>query len=174
MARCAVILCAHRIRAEFMALGSSSGASQPCRRLPCLLYQADFLYVGRIGMPYPCVESPVPSQNVYAFGFVEAGHLWLATSNDARTVVAQGQYYLLTPEQAHSHELNGNPRTLFINFPPSRVAAVRDELGQAGSLPAAGPMIHSADRHVRATLSTITEEATYPSSGTRLMMESLS
>jgi AraC-like DNA-binding protein len=160
--------------AEFLKLGSSTGASQSSGRLPCLLYQADFLYVGRIGTPYPCFESPVPNQNVYAFGFVEAGHLWLSTPKDARSVVAQGQYYLLTPDQEHSHELNGNPRTLFINFPPSRVDAVREELGNASTVPSPGPIIHSADRQVRATLNTITEEATYPSSGTRLMMESLS
>jgi hypothetical protein len=82
------------MRAEFLKLGSSTGASQSSGRLPCLLYQADFLYVGRIGTPYPCFESPVPNRNVYAFGFVEAGHLWLSTRKDARSVVAQGQYYL--------------------------------------------------------------------------------
>ncbi len=101
--------------AEFLKLGSSTGASQSSGRLPCLLYQADFLYVGRIGTPYPCFESPVPNQNVYAFGFVEAGHLWLSTRKDALGSRAGS---VLSPyaHQEHSHELNGNPRTLFINI----------------------------------------------------------
>ena len=153
---------------------ASTPSAQSNTRLPCLLYQADFLYVGRFGMPFPCVERPVPHGNGYAFGFVEAGHLWLGMRGDARSVVAQGQYYLLPPDHPYAPQLNSYPRTLFITLPQQRVDLLREE-GIAiapGSL--LRPVIGNADRRVRAVLDAITDETNNPAAGTRLMLESLS
>lgn len=152
----------------------SSNLSQPAARLPCLLYQADFLYVGRAGMRYPCVERPIPLHDGYAFGFVELGYLRLPTLRNGQEIVAQGHYYVLPPDQAHAPLLDHNPRTLFITFPQSRVDALREEMGKAVAPSLLGPTIGSADRRVRTILDAITDEATYPSPGTGLMLQSLS
>jgi AraC-like DNA-binding protein len=153
---------------------SSNQSQRPPRRLPCLLYQADFLYVGRMGTPYPCFESPIPSRDAYAFGFVESGHLWLTTRGNARSVVAQGQYYVLPPEQQHAPQLDGDPKTLLITLPQSRVDALREELGKADAPLSLDPTIQGADRRTRQIVDAIAEEATSPAPGTRLMLQSLS
>lgn len=154
-------------------MGSSFTSAQS-NRLPCLLYQADFLYVGRAGMLYPCVERPIPLHDGYAFGFVESGYLRLPTLRSGQEIVGQGYYYVLPPDQAHAPLLDHNPRTLFITFPQSRVDALREEMGKAAAPSLLGPVIGSADRRVRAILDAITDEATYPSPGTGLMLQSLS
>lgn len=127
-----------------------------------------------MGTPYPCFESPIPSRNAYAFGFVESGHLWLTTVDNTRSVVAQGQYYILPPEQEHTPLLDGDPKTLLISLPQSRVDAVREELGRAGAPLLLDAIIQSADRRTRQIVDAIIEEAAAPAPGARLMLQSLS
>jgi AraC-like DNA-binding protein len=153
---------------------SPNQSQRPPKRLPCLLYQADFLYVGRMGTPYPCFESPIPSRNAYAFGFVESGHLWLTTLGNARSVVAQGHYYVLPPEQSYAPQLDGAPKTLLLTLPQSRVDAVREELGRADTPLSLGATIQGTDLRTRQIVDAIAEEATSPAPGTRLMLQSLS
>ncbi|SRR6266851_4512335 len=89
---------------------------------PGLLYKMDELAVGQMRGTSPCSRKPFHAHDGYMLEFVEKGSMWLLEPNARRSLVGQGQYYVLRPDQEHSQEVDPHIHTLFVGLPASRHA----------------------------------------------------
>jgi len=132
------------------------------------------LVVGQMRGTSPCSRKPLHAHDEYTLEFVDKGSMWLLEPKAQRSLVGQGQYYVLQPDQEHSQEVDPQIRTLFVALPRQQVEEVAQELFGLKKLAHVEPTIAFAHQGILTTLEAIAAEVEHPLGGMQLMLQSLS
>lgn len=140
---------------------------------PDLLYEMDELTIGQMRGTSPCSKKPFHAHDGYMLEFVDRGSMWLLEPETRRTLVGQGQYYVLRPGQEHSQEVDPHVHTLFVEFPREQVEEVTHELTGTRNLAFLEPTIALAQREIFTLLESIATEVEHSLDGMQIMLQSL-
>ena len=141
---------------------------------PDILYAMNELAVGHMRGTSPCSKRPLHAHSGYMLEFVDKGSMWLLEPTARRSLVGQGQYYVLRPDQEHSQEVDPHIHTLFVSLPGKQVEEVAHELTSNKKPTSLEPAIALARREIYTTLEAIVAEVKHPSVGMQFMLQSLS
>ncbi|GHO41926.1 helix-turn-helix domain-containing protein [Ktedonospora formicarum] len=142
-------------------------------RRPDILYVAGELAVGQMRGTSPCSRKGFHAHEGYRLEFVDKGSMWLLEPQKRRSLVGQGQYYVLRPDQEHSQEVDPHIRTLFVNLPKQQVEEVVQELMSIKKQTFLDPTIALAQREIFTLLKAIAAEVEHSISGMQIMLQSL-
>src|SRR5215469_2907921 len=141
-------------------------------RRPDLLYEAGELAVGQMRGTSPCSRKPLHAHDGYMLEFVDKGSMWLLEPKTRRSLVGQGQYYVLRPGQEHSQEVDPHIRTLFVDLPKQQVEEVAREVTGITKLAFLEPTISLAQREIFTLLEAIAVEVEHSFGGMQIMLQS--
>lgn len=146
--------------------------SLDCR--PDLLYEMNDLAVGQMRGTSRCSMKPLHAHEGYMLEFVDTGSMWLLEPKARRSLVGQGQYYILRPDQEHSQEVDPQVHTLFVDLPKHQVEEIAQEVSCRKKPTNLEPAFAFAQPDILATLGAIATEVAHPLGGIQFMLQSLS
>lgn len=139
-----------------------------------LLYEVGGLTVGQMRGTSPCSRKLFHTHDGYMLEFVDRGSMWLLEPHTRHSLVGQGQYYVLRPDQEHSQKVDPHVHTLFVALPKQQIEEVTQALDSSKKTASLDPMIAFARREIFVTLESIASEVAQPSGGMQIMLQSLS